>query len=394
MEVDLGLPVAAVEDDETWGAISRNLYWVDRRIENIKILNSEQGLVRIVYAGESVPRETLKSIENATAEILRLYKRVSSRTLFTRGRQAERSGSSPLTQLVESGSAKLINGAIEATDILLSLMRGLDREFSRLARGLKATEYEFPSTLSLDLAKRCGVLDNFPHHTYFINNLISGDETVRNLRATAAEDLPNTAWQRMLCAPTRILAPAVCYHYWGHSRRAWSGDKDLDIGTAVGKCYRFERPQPSTWDRLSEFRMREIFAVGSSVRMKEIRLLFQDYLKDLLTRFDLEGDIQTAFDSFYLDQYASKRMYQLGFEVKLELCSWLPFQKRKIALASVNDHRDFFTKEFEVTGRDGIRAESCCLAFGLERVALAILEQHGVEPQALSAELRRLVDEQ
>jgi len=394
MDFDIELPILTVEDDATWEAILRNLYWVDYRIEDVRRLSSEHSLVRIAFAEANVPTNLIKSIESAAMEMFRLHKRISNRVLFSRGRNEQRNGISPLAELIERGSLRHIDGAIEASGLFLLLMRSLDREFLRFARNLHAEEYEFPSTLPLTLAKRCGILDNYSHHTYFIGNLQYSIETVKQLRSAITEYPDRVVWGEMLGSPAKILAPAVCYHYWGHAKEDWDDENDLEIGTALGKCYRFELPAPSTLDRLREFRMREVFAVGTTERTKEIRQRFLDYLADLLTRLDLDGNIETAFDSFYLDQYASKRFYQLGFELKFELCGWLPYQKRKIAVASVNDHRDFFTKAFDVVSRKGEQLESCCLAFGLERLALVILEQHGIDPRTWPAELRRFADEQ
>jgi hypothetical protein len=47
-----------------------------------------------------------------------------------------------------------------------------------------------------------------------------------------------------------------------------------------------------------------------------------------------------------------------------------------------------------VTSRDGLPAQSCCLAFGLERVAIAILEHHGLAPHAWPSEVLKLVNDE
>ena len=50
-----------------------------------------------------------------------------------------------------------------------------------------------------------------------------------------------------------------------------------------------------------------------------------------------------------------------------------------LAVASVNNHHDFFGSEFGIT-RDGRPASTGCLAFGIERWLHAVTTRHGDDP--------------
>jgi hypothetical protein len=58
------------------------------------------------------------------------------------------------------------------------------------------------------------------------------------------------------------------------------------------------------------------------------------------------------------------------------------------AVVSSNCHRDHFGLTFGIATADGAVAHSACVGFGMERIALAMLRTHGLEPTTWSDELR------
>jgi hypothetical protein len=59
-----------------------------------------------------------------------------------------------------------------------------------------------------------------------------------------------------------------------------------------------------------------------------------------------------------------------------------------LAVASLNDHELHFGQAFDLRLEDGEPASSACAAFGLERLLLAVLVQHGLEAANWPAVLR------
>jgi seryl-tRNA synthetase len=51
-----------------------------------------------------------------------------------------------------------------------------------------------------------------------------------------------------------------------------------------------------------------------------------------------------------------------------------------VACASFNHHHDHFAGVWGVTLRDGALANTGCVGFGLERLTLALLRWHGLNP--------------
>ena len=55
------------------------------------------------------------------------------------------------------------------------------------------------------------------------------------------------------------------------------------------------------------------------------------------------------------------------------------------ALASFNHHRDHFGSTYGIRLADGETAHTACLGFGHERIVLALLRTHGLDPDAWPA---------
>jgi seryl-tRNA synthetase len=133
--------------------------------------------------------------------------------------------------------------------------------------------------------------------------------------------------------------------------------------------------------------MREIFAVGDEEQLSTLRQRFLDFVQQLMIEFKIEGRIQTAADPFFVNVFAKKRVFQVNLKLKYEALAWLPGKGELLAVASVNDHRDHFTRAFGLTLERGDQLHSSCLAFGLERLALSLIVQHGLEPRKWPAAL-------
>jgi seryl-tRNA synthetase len=58
-------------------------------------------------------------------------------------------------------------------------------------------------------------------------------------------------------------------------------------------------------------------------------------------------------------------------------------------VASFNYHQDHFAAPFGVELSDGERAHTACLGFGLERIALALFAEHGLDVEGWPEEVRR-----
>ena len=157
-------------------------------------------------------------------------------------------------------------------------------------------------------------------------------------------------------------------------------EEKLRTGTAVGACHRYESRAATGLERLREFRMREIFAIGERNEVLQFRDHLIEGQRRFLQTFALNGCIETASDPFFVDT-SSKAIYQLSLNLKYEVKALLPYKNDVLAISSVNYHENFFSRSFDIYGAQGETLHSCCLGFGLERWALAILAQYGPQPR-------------
>jgi hypothetical protein len=78
-----------------------------------------------------------------------------------------------------------------------------------------------------------------------------------------------------------------------------------------------------------------------------------------------------------------------GADLKHELVVAVSSDNDEIALMSANEHGVHFSSAFGIELADGTPAETACVGFGLERVTLALLDRHGLDPERWPAPVRQ-----
>jgi hypothetical protein len=81
---------------------------------------------------------------------------------------------------------------------------------------------------------------------------------------------------------------------------------------------------------------------------------------------------------------ATQREQELKFELLVQIAGTEP-----TAVTSFNYHEQHFAQCFGLRLADGSAAHTACLGFGQERIVLALLRTHGLDPQSWPAEVRR-----
>jgi len=64
---------------------------------------------------------------------------------------------------------------------------------------------------------------------------------------------------------------------------------------------------------------------------------------------------------------------------------------RPTPIMSINYHQDHFGRDFDIGTGSGEVAHTACIGFGLERIALALFKQHGLDERAWPDDVRRLL---
>lgn len=269
---------------------------------------------------------------------------------------------------------------------LRTMIERIDRLIKAAVRHQPAPEYQFPSLIDADVLDRCRYVQNFPASLCMVSHLredLSGiQDFARNVSSHGGELVFDHS---QLSGVRALLSPSVCFHWYN-----WLRDSDVSEGriiTAWGKCFRYESTNLRGLERLWDFSMREIIFVGSGTYVLHQRQRCIGMASAIMQELGLSYEISTATDPFFIDSYAILAAFQQGFELKYEVLCPLPYNRKKLAVGSINYHQDFFGRSFGISS-GGAAAHTGCIGFGLERLALAVLAQYGTEENGWPPALR------
>lgn len=171
------------------------------------------------------------------------------------------------------------------------------------------------------------------------------------------------------------LNPAVCYHTYNLFEK-----KQIDTCEYVslmGQCFRQEKTYEYL-QRMKNFSMFEVVAIGEYEKVEKFR---KSLLVDIFTfaeKLNLSGRLERAYDPFFVNDDNKGKIFlqklsPLKFELKIKTD-----EENFLAVASFNNHQDFFGKRFRISLRDKSNAHSVCVAFGIERWVYAFLSHYGL----------------
>jgi seryl-tRNA synthetase len=264
-----------------------------------------------------------------------------------------------------------------------AIRRAVNDVVSRAAEPDGAEPVRFPPVLPRHQFEKSGYLSSFPHLAGTIFDF-EGDEDaarVQNERATAHED-----WSEFQTMSDLVLTPAACYPVCP----AIAARGPLQPGGIVvdaGDSYVFRSEPSGDPARLQMFHQREIVRIGEPDAVAEWRNTWRDRALELLRGLGLAADYDVASDPFFGRSgrmlAASQRQQELKFEIQVQIAGPEP-----TAVASFNYHQLHFAETYGIELANGETAHTACLGFGLERITLALLNTHGLDPGAWPADVR------
>lgn len=156
--------------------------------------------------------------------------------------------------------------------------------------------------------------------------------------------------------------------------------------TLLGQCFRRE-PSVDPF-RLQWFRQREHVRVASAEAIEAWRVEAMARAISVFERLALPHTVDAASDAFFGRTGRLLARGQQDLELKVEFVVPVGDGEFSTACASLNLHRDHFGSVFGIRTPDGAVASSACLGFGLERITMALLAMHGLEPRTWSRSVR------
>jgi hypothetical protein len=165
--------------------------------------------------------------------------------------------------------------------------------------------------------------------------------------------------------------PAACYQCYPQLSGKALGESGL--WTCLATCGRNEKE--TGVGRLRIFRMREIVLLGSAAWVREERARWMHTIAEFARCLGLQVDLAPASDPFFGtgDAHGRKLVQKLK-ELKMEMRTRVG-ESTGLAIASFNLHETLFAHRFRLHLRNGAEAYTGCVAFGLERWAMAMISQ-------------------
>jgi seryl-tRNA synthetase len=384
------IPLAFKDD------LERHLFYVAEEIDDFRLIVGADGI-----DGVQVRLGTSSADRDAVAEKIRATRaRYDNRRPRPKpdrvwARDAARDfPTDTFDQMRRLGMAYRVGSGLVAVDArVMALMDGLDREITACVTRLwDAREFRYPTLVPLATMLRGGYLHSFPQLMMFVARLHRDVDTYdAAMRAPSSSSYLQHCCESDLCLP-----PTMCYHtYQQFADTALDEEmmagRDGFVVTARGKSFRFESKYEKHLERLWDFTIREIVFLGTPGFAREQRRRLMQEVFALIERWQLAGYCETANDPFFVEDEVKnnsfvQRLMTLKYELRLAIGGG-----DTLAAASFNLHNDFFGNAFGIRLSNGEPARTACAGVGLERLAFAVLCQHGLDPAGWPAEIRRAV---
>ena len=231
----------------------------------------------------------------------------------------------------------------------------------------------FPPVMSRAQIERQGYLKSFPNLLGVVSCLCGDERDIRRLveGADAGAD-----WTAGLAASDLVLSPAACYPVYPMVAARGALPADGALFDVSCECFRRE---PSTdIDRMQSFRMREFVRIGSPDQVLRFRSEWLDRGRAIATTLGLAFDVELASDPFFGRGGELVARSQIEQALKFELLAPIKADAAPTACMSFNYHQDHFALAWGMTSKAGGLPHSACVAFGVDRVALALFAAHGL----------------
>jgi seryl-tRNA synthetase len=268
-----------------------------------------------------------------------------------------------------------IDGVYARTPLYEEIVDRLGVLISRY-RDPAAEILRFPPIMSRHQLEKSGYLKSFPNLLGCVCSLHGSEAEIR----TAADRFDTgDDWTAALAPADLVLSPAACYPVYplAASRGSVpSGGLWFDVA-----CDCFRREPSKHLDRLQSFRMREYVRIGSPEEIANFRDRWIERAQQIADELGLACQVAPASDPFFGRTGQVMAISQLQHSLKFELLVPVRSADQPTACMSFNYHLDHFGSAWKLLCETGAVAHTGCVAFGMDRLALALFSNHGLDVQ-------------
>ncbi|AOZ01966.1 hypothetical protein BKK81_21725 [Cupriavidus sp. USMAHM13] len=252
---------------------------------------------------------------------------------------------------------------------------GLNGAITALGTDQLAEVLRFPPAMGQRDFETSEYLQSFPQLAGTIHSFC-GDE--RGHRRLLARLQDGEDWTDQQQPSGVVLTPAACYPIYPVMARRGPLPEAGKVVDVLSYCFRHEPSLEPT--RMQLFRQREYVCLGSPERIVAFRQLWMERGQQLARALQLPLEVDVANDPFFgrggKIVADSQREQKLKFELLIPVNDGAP----PTACMSFNYHMDHFGALWDIRQADGGVAHTGCVGFGIERLVLALLRHHGLDP--------------
>ena len=276
-----------------------------------------------------------------------------------------------------------IDGLWGRSGVFESVLDGIDRAVTRIGASEGAEVMRFPPAMAQKTFEKSGYMKNFPQLVGTVH-CFCGDERAHHRllgRMTNGED-----WLDGQVSADLVLTPAACYPVYPIVAARGPLDPDGHLVDVSSFCFRHEPSLEPT--RFQMFRQREYVRIGDADQVVAFRQTWIERAEALATALALPFTRDVASDAFFGRagrlMADNQRQQALKFELLIPINDGL----EPTACVSFNYHMNYFGETWGIATARGEAAHTACVGFGMERLTLALLRHHGLDPADWPAGVR------
>ncbi|MFS8974732.1 amino acid--[acyl-carrier-protein] ligase [Cupriavidus necator] len=267
-----------------------------------------------------------------------------------------------------------VDGIYGRSGVYEAIAEGMNALVTQAGADQHAEVLRFPPTTPRKDFEDSEYLKSFPHLAGTVHSFCGNERDHFRLLERLEEGEDWTDQQR----PTRVvLTPAACYPIYPVMARRGPLPPEGRVVDVFSYCFRHEPSLEPT--RMQMFRMREYVRLGNAGQILAFRQMWIERGQALADQLELRHMLDVANDPFFgrggklvAD---NQRDQKLKFELLIPVNDGAP----PTACMSFNYHVDHFSTVWTLRTSDGEKAHTGCAAFGIDRLTLALLRQHGLE---------------
>jgi seryl-tRNA synthetase len=249
----------------------------------------------------------------------------------------------------------------------------------------RAEVFRFPPVMSRKMIETSGYLKSFPN---LLGCMCCLQGSEAEIRGTVGRFVEGDAepWTDDLSAGDLVLTPASCYPVYPIAAARGAVPAEGLLFDVACDCFR--REPSKDIDRLQSFRMREYVCIGTPDQITAFREDWIARAKGVADKLGLTYTVDLANDPFFGRGGQLMAVSQMQQSLKFELLIPVISAEKPTACMSFNYHQDHFGEVWGLHGADGQVMHTGCVAFGMDRLAVAMFATHGLDVEAWPASVR------